>query len=166
MSFTRLTAVVLVLCSPAGKALALSAEETRVIREASSRFLDSTPANNYFIPPADVLARIQAGKNDYVLVDVRSEKEFRLWHLPGAIGIPATTVVVPENLAKLPKDKDVIVYCNAGHDSAKVLSILRMLDYRAFGMKFGMLGWHTVPVTPAALKAIADGTSGTFPVVQ
>jgi rhodanese-related sulfurtransferase len=166
MRFTRYAVVALVLGSSAGKALALSEEETRVIREASTRFLDGTPANNYFVAAAEVLARIQAGKNDYVLVDVRPEKEFKLWHLPGAIGIPATTIAASESLSRLPRDKDIILYCNAGHDSAKVLSILRLLDYRAFGMKFGMLGWHTVPVTPAALKAIADATAGTLPIVQ
>jgi rhodanese-related sulfurtransferase len=166
MHLVRFAVVALLLGSSAGSALALSPEEARVIREASARFLDATPPSNYFISAADVLARIQAGKNDFVLIDVRTEKEFKLWHLPGAVGIPATTMVLPENLSTLPKDKDIILYCNAGHDSAKMLSILRLLDYRAFGMKFGMLAWHTVPVTPAALKAIADATAGTFPVVQ
>ena len=113
-----------------------------------------------------MVARIQAAKGDYVLVDARSDKEFKLWHLPGAISIPYRDIVAPENLSKLPKDKDIIVYCNSGQESSKVLAILRMLDYRAFSMKWGMLGWRTVPSTSAALKAIADGTAGNFPVVQ
>ncbi len=154
-----------VLLLVTGTAYALPPEQGRSVRDAAARFLSSTPENNFLLAPAEVLARIQAAKSDYVLVDVRSEKEFKLWHLPGAIGIPYREIVAPENLAKLPTDKDVIVYCNSGQESAKVLSILRMLDYRAFSMKWGMLGWRTVPSTSAALKAIADGTSGTFPVV-
>jgi rhodanese-related sulfurtransferase len=144
-------------------AFALESSEAAIIQQKAQKFLGETPDNNFLLQPLEVLARINSGKKDFVLVDVRSFKEFKTWHLPQAINIPYREIAELENLAKLPKDKEVILYCNSGHESTKVLSVLRMLDYKAFGMKWGMIAWKQVPATSAALKAIADGVNGSFP---
>ena len=166
MSHFSLALAVLVILAPAAKVAALSAEEARVIQQAAAHYLESTPENNFLVSPAEVLARIQSGKGDYLLVDVRTAKEFKLWHLPGAINIPYREVANPESIAKLPKDKDIVVYCNSGHESSKVLSVLRLLEFRAVGMKWGVMAWRPVPATAATLKAIAEGTTGTLPIEQ
>lgn len=167
MNAVRTAALALLfLLAPASRALALSPEEVRVIQEASVRYLASTPDNNFMVAPADVAARLRASKGDFVLVDLRTDKEFKAWHLPGSISVPYRDIADPTSLAKLPKDKDVILYCNSGQESAKVLSILRLLDYRAWSMKWGVMAWRTVPATAAALKAIAEGTTGTLPIAQ
>lgn len=143
---------------------ALSPEESKTIQAAAEKFLDSTPDNNFLLQPDEINKRIKSGVKDFLLVDVRSTKEFNVGHIPGAISIPYLDIVDPKNLALLPKDKEIILYCNSGHESTKVLSILRMLGYNVNGMKWGMMGWNIVPSTGAALKAIAAGTSGTFPM--
>jgi rhodanese-related sulfurtransferase len=158
-------AILFVLAS-AGRASALSPEEARIIQQAAARYLESTPENNFLVSPAEVLARIQSGKADYLLVDVRTAKEFKLWHLPGAINIPNREIATPESIAKLPRDKELIVYCNSGHESSKVLSVLRILEFRALGMKWGVMAWRPVPATAATLKAIAEGTTATLPIEQ
>lgn len=154
-------AAIAVVCS--SYAFALENSEAAIVQQKAQKFLRETPANNFFLQPSEILARIQSGKNDFVLVDVRSSKEFKAWHLPQAINIPYRFIAELENLAKLPKDKEIILYCNAGHESTKALSILRMLDYKAFSMKWGMIAWKQVPATTAALKAIAEGVNGSFP---
>ncbi len=158
-----LTLTFLALLAPAGQASALSPGEAEVIQRAAAHFLDSTPENNFLLAPTEVRGRLQSGKSDFVLVDVRSEKEFELWHLPGAISIPVREIAEPRSLAKLSREREIILYCNSGHESTKALSLLRILDYPAFSMKWGMMGWRTVPATAAALRAIAEGTTGSFP---
>ena len=143
---------------------ALSPEESKTIQAAAEKFLDSTPDNNFFLQPDEINKKLKSGVKDFLLVDVRSTREFNVGHIPGAISIPYRDIVAPENLAMLPKDKEIILYCNSGHESTKVLSILRMLGYNVNGMKWGMMGWNVVPSTGAALKAIAVGTSGIFPM--
>ncbi len=47
-----------------------------------------------------------------VLLDVREEWEYRYVRFPGAIHIPLSRL--PENLEKIPSDRDIIVYCHTG----------------------------------------------------
>jgi len=58
--------------------------------------------------------------NNVLLVDARTEDEFRISHLPEAINIPVD--MVEKNLALLSQHKHVIVYCNSGNTSASFLA--------------------------------------------
>lgn len=145
-------------------ASALSPQEEKIILKATEQFLDSTPDNNFLLMPEEIFERIKSGAKDFLLVDVRSKKEFENGHLPGAINIQTLDIVAPKTLDRLPKDKEIILYCSSGHESTKILPLLRMLGYNALGMKWGMMAWSTVSSTEATLKAIAKGKSGVFPV--
>lgn len=145
---------------------AITTDEQKAVIKAATVFLDSTPDNNFFIQPEEINKLLQSGSKSFLLVDVRSYKEFKGGHLPGAINIPYRDIVDPNNLALFPRDKEIILYCNSGHESTKVLSVLRMLGYNVYGMKWGMMGWNVVPSTSAALKAIAAGTTGNYPLVK
>jgi len=143
---------------------ALTPEEAKTVRKVAAEFLGITPENTFLLAPEAVNERLQSGAKDFVLVDVRSGKDFQTGHIPTAINIPYRDIANEQNLAKLPHDKDIILYCNSGHESTKVLSILKMLGYNAYGMKWGMMAWSVVPSTSATLKAIATGTSGIYPL--
>ncbi len=60
---------------------------------------------------ADELKKMMDAKKHVVIVDSRTEKEFALGHLPGAINIPPEKVA--GIAAMLPKDKSaqVVFYC-------------------------------------------------------
>lgn len=66
-------------------------------------------------------------KGDYVLVDVRDEFEFADGHIAGAINIPAETFAAKSGV--LPKDKEIIVYCNSGGRSYMAYRKLTKLAY-------------------------------------
>jgi rhodanese-related sulfurtransferase len=75
-----------------------------------------------------------------VLVDMRSDKEYREGHVANAIHIAAT-----DNLAALEKhrDKPVIVYCNSGNRSAGFCSRLRKQGFESvYNLKGGIVGWQ------------------------
>lgn len=76
---------------------------------------------------ADLDKLIKAGKQDYVLVDVRDEMEFEEGHIPTAINIPAETFAVKSGV--LPKEKKIIVYCNTGSRSYIAYRKLGKLAY-------------------------------------
>jgi rhodanese-related sulfurtransferase len=67
------------------------------------------------LKPSELDALIKAADNDYVLVDVRDDTEFKEGHIPTAINIPAETLATKSDI--LPKEKKVIVYCNTGSRS-------------------------------------------------
>jgi len=47
-----------------------------------------------------------------VLLDVREEWEYRYVRFPGALNIPLSRL--PENLDKIPSDRDLVIYCHTG----------------------------------------------------
>jgi rhodanese-related sulfurtransferase len=157
-------AAALVLSSTVSFALTL--EEQQVIQKAAESYLSGLPTGEYHILAENLLERINSGKKDFVIVDVRApkEKNYDLGHIPGAIPIAFKDAAKPESLAKLPKDKDIIVYCNTGHEENKVLTVLRMLGYRAYGLKWGYMSWKTAAPTGLTLKAIEGSILNNYPV--
>lgn len=145
---------------------ALPDEEYKIIQKTANEYMSNLPADTYHIMAEDVLKRIQSGRNDFIIVDVRmpKDKKYDQGHLPGAIYIGFKEVAKPENLAKLSKDKDIIVYCDTGHEQSKALSVLRMLGYKAYDMKWGYTSWKTAPPTGFTVKAIEGSILNNYPV--
>lgn len=61
------------------------------------------------------------------LLDVRTPEEFAERHLARAINVPVQ--VLASQLAAVPKDKPVVVYCRSGSRSARAAAILRGAGY-------------------------------------
>ncbi len=75
---------------------------------------------------ADVIAmdefKTYIGKDDVQIVDVRGLTEYEAGHVEGADHVFVGTL--PDNLDKISKDRQVIIYCQAGDRSAIAYSIL------------------------------------------
>jgi rhodanese-related sulfurtransferase len=81
-----------------------------------------------------------------IIVDVRSPDDetndvYPAGHIPGSIYIPWRQITTYENLTKLPKDRDLVIYSNSGETSAQVVAILNVLGYKAASLKWGIGGW-------------------------
>jgi len=150
----------------AGTTFALDDSEYKVAQKIANEYMSNVPDDGYHILAESVLKKIQSGKKDFVIVDVRmpKEKKYDQGHLPGAIYIGFKEIAKPENIAKLPKDKEIIVYCDTGHEQSKVLSVLRMLGYEAYDLKWGMMSWKTLPPTGFTLKSIEGSILNNYPV--
>jgi rhodanese-related sulfurtransferase len=145
---------------------ALTNEEADTIRKAADEFMSTAPKGNYYLSAEEINKRLQSGKRDFVLVDLRipREKFYDKGHLPGAISIGYTELAKPENLSKLPKDKDIIVYCYTGNEQGKALAILRMLGYKAYGLKWGYMAWKADLPTAWTMDAIRGSIAASYPV--
>lgn len=76
---------------------------------------------------------------DIVLLDVRSEQEFREGHLNKAINIPSYEIYT--KVQEVIKDKRtvIIVYCQIGVRSKKAIKILKKLGYKnLYNLKDGI----------------------------
>jgi rhodanese-related sulfurtransferase len=79
-------------------------------------------------------------KEDIILLDIRLGFEVLNGMIEGAIHIPMKTL--PENLNKLDKNKEIIVYCHSGGRSAYAADYLRKLGYNARSLEGGMMEWE------------------------
>ncbi len=75
-----------------------------------------------------------------VLLDARSEEEFRVSHLRAARRVdPAAEA---SSLAGLPRDARIVVYCSVGYRSAAVARRLTRAGYeRVYNLEGGIFGW-------------------------
>ena len=87
-----------------------------------------------------VLSKGQAAE-PFLFLDVRSPGEYQSGHVPGAKNIPVQTLA--GQIASVPKDKKVFVYCESGVRSTKATKILVDAGYtNIVNMKASMRGWR------------------------
>ncbi|HEY6842972.1 MAG TPA: molybdopterin-synthase adenylyltransferase MoeB [Thermoanaerobaculia bacterium] len=81
-----------------------------------------------------------AAMDDPLLIDVREPYEFQQGHLDGAQLIPLRQLQF--EMEKIPRDRDVVLYCRSGQRSAHALEMLRAAGFRrAKHLKGGILAW-------------------------
>jgi rhodanese-related sulfurtransferase len=116
-------------------------DDLEVIRQAADNYLKNAPSP--IIPASAVFENLNDGdaSNDYLVVSVRGADHYALGHVPGAINIGWRAVAKPENMAKLPADKPIAIYCYTGHTGMVAATVLGIMGYETHNMKFGMMGW-------------------------
>jgi rhodanese-related sulfurtransferase len=112
-------------------------------REKLAEFFLRTKGITRLLPASQVWESIRAGKDEYVVVDVRPPEEFAKGHVPGAINLPIDVLFRPASLARLPRPggKPLVLVCQSGHTESMALGGLAALGYEPWVMKFGMIGW-------------------------
>jgi len=78
---------------------------------------------------SELLKRIESNTAP-VVVDTRSEFEFKRGHIPGAINAPVRKILL--NRATLPQDKqrEMVVHCEHGQRAALARFLLGLYGYR------------------------------------
>lgn len=76
--------------------------------------------------------------SDAFVIDVREDEEiFETGTIKGAVHLPMMTV--PNNLNKIPKDREIYILCRSGRRSYEVASYLNELGYDAINLKGGII---------------------------
>lgn len=79
--------------------------------------------------------------NDPFVVSIRSADHYALGHIPGAVNMDPKEMFIAANLAKLPPDQQIVIYCYSGQTGSQVTSALRLLGYDAYNLLYGMQAW-------------------------
>jgi len=95
--------------------------------------------------------------NDPFILSIRKPDDYATGHIPGAINISGGNLFKPENLAKLPKDKKIVVYCYTGHTGSQVAALLNLCGYDATNLTWGIMGW--TKDTSVATKQFSNPTT-------
>jgi len=88
---------------------------------------------------------IQENKNnpDFIILDVRTDEEFREGHIENALNIDFYAENFSDLVDELEKDKAYLVYCRTGRRSAGAVEIMKELDFReVYNMEGGIVGWE------------------------
>ncbi len=88
----------------------------------------------------DVLTAARSREAGALLLDVREPDELALCALPGCTAIPLGEV--PAGLARLPRDRDILVLCHHGSRSRLAVRFLREQGFdRASNVTGGIDAW-------------------------
>ncbi len=99
-----------------------------------------------YITAADLNMKI-AEAEDMTIISLRSATDYASGHIPGAINISLDNLA--DNLDQIDLDSPVYVYCYTGQSAAQGVSLLQMLGYDAYSIKFGMCSWSSDPAVNA-----------------
>ena len=113
--------------------------------------IEQTQAVN--IPAQKAYEIIQKEKSDtnFVILDVRTEQEFRQGHIQGAVNLNFYDPNFKAQLAKLDTNKTYLVYCRSGHRSGLAVEIMKKLHFKhLYNLQGGMIQWRAqkLPVVP------------------
>jgi rhodanese-related sulfurtransferase len=74
----------------------------------------------------------------YFIINLERKDKYEAGHIPGAIRYkPEATLGYTEEMASIPTDKTVVVYCGTGHNSGFATAYLRLFGYDARTLKYG-----------------------------
>lgn len=100
------------------------------------------------LKPFEDVNAAQAGKmvesGDFVILDVRTDREFQSGHIEGAQQLDFYDERFADKLAELPKDKSYLVYCASGNRSGQALRLMEELQFQeAHNLKGGIAAWRS-----------------------
>ena len=92
------------------------------------------------VSPSEAAAMMET-EADYILLDVRTQEEYRQSHIPGAICVPNETIGSEEIPALPDKAQLILVYCRSGNRSKNAARILAGKGYKVLELGTGFRGW-------------------------
>jgi rhodanese-related sulfurtransferase len=87
-------------------------------------------------------SKFQEVGKDAILIDVRTKGEFQSGHIKGSKNINMQSPEFLAQVAKLPKDKQLFLYCRSGMRSARACSMLSKQGYQVYNLSGGIGSWR------------------------
>jgi len=86
--------------------------------------------------------RKKMASQNYVLVDVRTEKEFDDGHIENALNIDYFSTTFSDEISNIGLERPVLVYCRSGNRSGKSMRIMSDLGFKeVYNLIGGIKGW-------------------------
>jgi rhodanese-related sulfurtransferase len=83
-------------------------------------------------------SHVFANPGKYYIINLERKDKYEDGHIPGAVRYkPEGTLSYIDEMASIPIDKTVVVYCGTGHNSGFATAYLRLLGYDARTLRMG-----------------------------
>lgn len=101
------------------------------------KYLKDTKDDWNYITPVEFYNNYYLKNKDYLLIDLRTEAEYKKMHIKGAKNIFWLNILDDDNIKKLPRNKLIFLICYVGHTSSQVMTLLKLLGFNVVSIKFG-----------------------------
>lgn len=99
----------------------------------------SNQNDNLDLKPSELRQYILEKNRDFILIDVRTPKEYNKGHIPTALLIPYNEI--ESHTDEIPKEKLIVLYCKSGGRSGIAASRLKDLGYKKVINFGGIYRW-------------------------
>ena len=116
-----------------------------------AQLLNEAAAEVPFMSMEEVKARVEAGANDLIVLDVRERDAFEVGHIPSAQHLPRGVLELKVNEALPDPTVRIVTYCEFGKISTLAAATLRRMGFRrTVALDGGMKAWREkgFPVQP------------------
>ncbi|MEY2986388.1 MAG: hypothetical protein RJB24_617 [Candidatus Parcubacteria bacterium] len=86
--------------------------------------------------------RVNNLKSDEVLLDVRTEVEYRQGHIAGAVNFDISSPTIMQDIDNLDNSKTYIVYCRSGGRSQLASMIMNQKGLKVINSQVGIIHWN------------------------
>lgn len=112
----------------------------------STNYSNPTDTIKFFksinVKRANKLNQENTGNSNFIVLDVRSNNDYKNDHLANAINIDFKSDDFTEKLKQLDRDKTYLVYCYGGVRSKKTMEQMEILHFtKIYNVKGGMMKW-------------------------
>ena len=85
---------------------------------------------------------VEIQDSDYTLIDVRTQDEFDLGHIDGAINLDFYSETFQNDVLSLPKNETIVLYCRTNNRSSKTANILKENGFKEISvLEGGITDW-------------------------
>ena len=137
------------------------------IRDARFKQIFAEGTSDVLISSDEVFAN----PGNYFIINYERKDKYDSGHIPGAVRYkPDGTLGIPDEMLTIPVDKQVVVYCGTGHNSAFATAYLRLLGYNAKTLRYGnqsfMYDKMVVDKGTLSWQPFSIADIGDYPVVK
>ena len=106
------------------------------------QYIKNTESDWNYITPSDFYKNFfSKSKKDYILIDLRKQEDYDIFHVPGSINIFWLELLYDSNIKKLLRyinsGKKIFLICYVGHTSSQAMTLLKLLGINVVSIKFG-----------------------------
>lgn len=119
--------------------------------------LDPVPFSHITPAQAAALIKAKAADPSFVILDVRTAREFALNRIKGARNIDIKAPDARERFGKLDKNGTYLVYCRMGPRSSRAMQGMKKMGFkRVFNLAGGIMKWQAekMPLEGKPLTAV------------
>ncbi|HOI28231.1 MAG TPA: rhodanese-like domain-containing protein [Melioribacteraceae bacterium] len=111
----------------------------------------------------DLADWIIKGKSDYRLVDIRSEKEFGNYNIPGSENIPITGLLD----GNLSRNEKIVLYSEGGIHSAQAWFLLKAKEFKnVYILRGGLDEWNDLVLFPKLSANATEQEKARFEILS
>ncbi len=132
--------------------------ENNTVADSAKAYFANMPADIYKIPQQDFVDKVKANE-DIFIMDIRQPDVYAEGHTKGAVNIPWGQDIA-QNLASLPKDKPIMVYCYTGQTAGQTVALLNVAGFNAKSVN---LGWNRGISKVAGVDDVTETTANAIP---